>query len=167
MNKERIVESYESFQQINESSYWDERGKYQEEYKKLYDELVPDQGAAETVKGELLRAVSRLYYEAFNNGNGNAVIEHWNEEDEEYGGHAGYGAEYEVNSFYQEFLDFIESHIPQAKNICSEIHYIIKESGWKPWEDIRHEAYDDLTNIVMEFILDENNKETLEKEYVK
>lgn len=35
---------------------------------KLYDELVPDQGKADTIAGELVRAMSRLNYRFYNDG---------------------------------------------------------------------------------------------------
>jgi hypothetical protein len=54
-------------------SYWNENGAYQTEYDKLYGELVPSRGEADTVHGEMIRAVSRLFYDFCNNGNCNAV----------------------------------------------------------------------------------------------
>jgi len=55
------------------NTYWDENGAYQKELDKLYNKLVPMSGDAETVHGELVRVVNRLYYEYCNNGNCNAV----------------------------------------------------------------------------------------------
>lgn len=54
-------------------SYWGNNGAYNEEYSRLYDELVPASGDAKTVHGELIRAISRLGYEYNNNGNCNAA----------------------------------------------------------------------------------------------
>ncbi|MDU9693841.1 hypothetical protein O0Q50_21925 [Priestia aryabhattai] len=45
--------------------------KYFEEAKKIWQSYVPPSGQADTVEGELLRAVEKLRYEAHNNGNGN------------------------------------------------------------------------------------------------
>jgi len=42
-----------------------------EYYSKLWGELIPDSGAAQTLEGELMRASSRLYYDYYNNGMGN------------------------------------------------------------------------------------------------
>ena len=60
-------------------TYWNDDGKYQKAYNKLWKKLVPARGEAETVRGELLRAASKLYYDLFNNGLGNYnVLEcHW------------------------------------------------------------------------------------------
>jgi len=49
-------------------SYWGETGKYQNEYETLYEELVPESGKSFTVEGEMMRAVSKIYYDLFNNG---------------------------------------------------------------------------------------------------
>jgi hypothetical protein len=54
-------------------SYWAHTGAYEEEYNKLYSELVPSSGEAETVHGEMLRAISRLGYDYGNNGNCNVL----------------------------------------------------------------------------------------------
>jgi len=56
---------------INEGEYWDRSSKHYEEYEDLYDELVPAQGEANTLQGELLRMISRLSHDYYNNGFGN------------------------------------------------------------------------------------------------
>jgi len=45
--------------------------KWRSDFKRLWNELVPLQGQADTVQGELIRAVGRLSDEAFRNGNRN------------------------------------------------------------------------------------------------
>ncbi|MUK89292.1 hypothetical protein GMD78_13010 [Ornithinibacillus sp. L9] len=45
--------------------------KYFEEAKNIWINEVPKSGQADTVEGELIRAIERLRYEAQNNGNGN------------------------------------------------------------------------------------------------
>lgn len=44
---------------------------YSEEAKEIWNLYVPKSGQANTVQGELLRAVEKLRWEAQNNGNGN------------------------------------------------------------------------------------------------
>ena len=39
-----------------------------EKWKKLYDEYVPSMGAAETIGGEILRAMTRIIYRFYNDG---------------------------------------------------------------------------------------------------
>jgi hypothetical protein len=42
---------------------------WRSEFKRLWDELVPPQGQADTVQGEMIRAAGRLADEAYRNGN--------------------------------------------------------------------------------------------------
>lgn len=48
--------------------YWDRQGKFQAEYDQLSEQLIPGMGQCDTFAGELLRAISRIYYDAYNNG---------------------------------------------------------------------------------------------------
>jgi len=72
-------------------SYWNNNGAYQEEYDTFYKELVPSRGEADTIHGEMIRAVSRLFYDYCNNGNCN-VREFEQESCDECGG-CGYEEE--------------------------------------------------------------------------
>lgn len=49
-------------------TYWSGTGALQKEYDALYDALVPSQGKAETIEGEVLRASSKIVYRHFNDG---------------------------------------------------------------------------------------------------
>jgi len=49
-------------------TYWNSLGKYQEKYELKSDEMIPTSGMSKTIKGELLRCASRLYYDVYNNG---------------------------------------------------------------------------------------------------
>jgi|TARA_Y100000296_G_scaffold37837_1_gene43768 hypothetical protein len=49
-------------------TYWSDKGELQKEYELLFDELVPPEGEAKTVAGEALRALSKIYYDVYNNG---------------------------------------------------------------------------------------------------
>ena len=51
-----------------ENTYWNSNGKHQKEYEALWERLVPVEGKAVTKAGEPLRAVSRLYYRWYNDG---------------------------------------------------------------------------------------------------
>ena len=53
---------------MEKNSYWNNNGKYNLEYENLWRRLVPVEGKASTVAGEVLRAVSRLYYRWYNDG---------------------------------------------------------------------------------------------------
>lgn len=80
-------------------SYWDNTGVYQQEYDSLYAKLVPAQGIASTLHGELIRAISRLFYEYCNNGNCNACEVHYEEQTWGCGACGGSGIimEYDVD----------------------------------------------------------------------
>ena len=59
-------------------SYWNNTGRLQKEYEALYEAHVPPQGECETLAGEVLRASSRIYHDAFNNGFCNNTTGAWN-----------------------------------------------------------------------------------------
>ena len=50
------------------STYWDGSGRLQAEYKLLYKQLVPSQGPADTIEGEVLRAASKIVGRHYNDG---------------------------------------------------------------------------------------------------
>lgn len=45
--------------------------KYEKESRYMWDTFVPKRGQADTVQGELIRAIERLWDESHRNGNGN------------------------------------------------------------------------------------------------
>ena len=53
-----------------ENTYWNGKGKYQEAYDSLAENM-PAMGKCDTLAGELVRAASRLGYDFYNNGMGN------------------------------------------------------------------------------------------------
>lgn len=55
---------------MNENIYWNGKGKYQEWYDELWKQ-VPAHGKAEKTHIDLVRCVSKLYYDHYNNGGGN------------------------------------------------------------------------------------------------
>lgn len=55
-------------------SYWSGQGRYEELYKKLFDKLVTESGRCKTTHGELLRAISKIYYDLYNNGGCNLDV---------------------------------------------------------------------------------------------
>lgn len=145
-------------------SYWESKGAYQKEYDELYDEMVPSSGHSETLAGEVLRAVSRLGYEYYNNGNCNAcevtenegdwieceychgsgMVDDENDEDGEQiecpecGGEGGYYEEveddYSVDEFYAQFLDLLEG--------------VFQEEGWND----ATQAVEDVREIILNSI---------------
>jgi hypothetical protein len=111
------------------NSYWDENGKYQAEYNELYQLLVPDQGAAKNLFGEVIRAASRLSWDYYNNGNMNAcfmteIEGDWVGDDED-GYQEDSDWEISINPYYEKFLEllrqFFIEEMPQAIKIVNAI----------------------------------------------
>lgn len=136
-------------------SYWDNNGLYQEDYDRLYDSLVPAEGMAETLFGEVVRAASRLSYEYYNNGNWNARKESlegeyveceycngtgrcYDDDDNEYecpdcNGTGEYyeeiEGECEIDPFYKNFIEllrmFFNDNMPEASRLMDDIEDVI------------------------------------------
>lgn len=47
--------------------YWHNQGRHQKLYKRLQDQLVPDEGRADTEAGEIIRVVGNVVYDVGNN----------------------------------------------------------------------------------------------------
>lgn len=128
-------------------SYWNGNAKYSKQYEKLWDELVPGSGEAETVKGELVRIVGRITHEYYNNGNFNAI------ETQEY--EDGFGSS-SVTPYYKEMFDFIEDHTEIEPDefihewYCHDLYGNHKALFSKEME----EAYTDFLDSVMEAAID-------------
>lgn len=73
-------------------SYWNNNGMYQKKYDELYKKLVPLCGSAKTQEGELLRAITNIYYRKFNDGD--KIGDYLSE----------YGGMFKLNDEYNEFL---------------------------------------------------------------
>lgn len=168
-------------------SYWNSDGIYNEEYSKLYDELVPDQGEAETLNGELIRSISRLGHEYNNNGNGNAKdiettiheedccychgqgeVESSDENDDyemedcDMCGGTGYIEEEEneeptITEFWKSFLDFIETNVPDTSTDCMIIEAVICQNDCS-FSDEEENKYDKLFDKVIYYVLNNDNK---------
>ena len=164
-------------------SYWDNNGAYQEEHDRLWEELVPPSGTCDTIHGELIRAVGRLFYEFCNNGNCNAIeVETGRcsrcggdggeyrgyDEDEgedvydECGWCDGSGEEEGdtvITPFYASFLDLIEENVPTAP--VQELRDFMEDKGngysrYK-FDDNEMGIYNALTDSVIHHILTTKN----------
>lgn len=87
--------------------YWNDKGELQEEYKELYDKHVPMMGECETLAGEVLRASSRIYHDAYNNGFMNNTSGAWNFLDQ-----------YCPSKAMHEALKVLEDFVNQSCNDC-------------------------------------------------
>lgn len=50
------------------NTYWNNKGRYQEDFDRMSNDLMPAMGAADTVAGELIRSANRIAYDFYNNG---------------------------------------------------------------------------------------------------
>ena len=189
----KVVNTFPRNNKINEKeetrkSYWDGTGKYQKEYDRLWKELVPSSGEAETEEGELIRAVGRLFYEYCNNGNCNAAESNQEECENCYGSgevenpsydpddEDGYEDEYEecgwcdggyndgeleMDDFFGDFLDLIERKVGCDKEVDAVRELIMNPSLHYNYDYTQEEMdiYNRLTDCVVEYVLDkEKNK---------
>lgn len=162
------------------AGYWNERGVYQAEYDRLYKELVPQQGEADTHHGELLRSISRLYWDFFNNGGGNCYdypteIEEetccvcggsgvYYEDDEEIECENCYGIgftteEVEGDKYwvgvFKHCYEYLNDHLPETNDVIAYLSDIENAifNGWKKcW------AFDKIMDIVIYTILTTENE---------
>lgn len=147
-------------------SYWAGTGAYSAEHVNLFDELVPEEGKANTLHGELMRCTSNMNYEFFNNGNCNArdyvelsytphnfYYDEYEEEDEKY------NYELKINECYAEYIKFIVTTInnDDIKSIMRDIEMLMVCEHVE-FNDKNTHVYNSLIDQVMYFILTTENK---------
>ena len=151
-------------------SYWKNEGAYQAELDEL-NKQMPLKGAAETLNGELVRAINRLYYDYCNNGNMNACVlkieeveTGWEDED----GNMEYEEEEtrEWNHYYEKFYDLILNTI-ECYLTGNERQEFIKAMskledmviGYEPgFSDEEMHVYDTVTDFVVWYVLNHEDK---------
>jgi hypothetical protein len=99
-----VNEQYGNDEIINESS-----NKTEKELDKLFNELVPGSGVADTVEGEMVRAIMRIMYRYYNDG-------------DYY--FRGYGKETCAPS-----VDYLKSNTPISKELSKHLNNARKEAG--------------------------------------
>jgi hypothetical protein len=165
-----------------DKSYWDNNGAYQKEYTLLWDKLVPSTGEADTVHGEMLRAISRLTYDYCNNGNCNAVddvtdecpecngtgyetINEWEEDEEEVDcsycdGDCRVTTGKEVTPYYKQMLEFLEEHLKEPKLVAELEAFMTGSRGYSTYkfDDTEMGFYNRVCDAVMYQILTTKNE---------
>ena len=123
------------------NSYWKGTGKYQKEYEKLYSELVPPSGSADTLNGELIRAISILSHEFFKNNNANAYT----------------GKQYDpIHPFYHKLLNLINHNVPGLAKLVHEIRKVMAARAKKTKSTIN--LYNQLADQVIYYVLTRADK---------
>jgi hypothetical protein len=163
-------------------SYWDENGAYQKEYDELYTQLVPDSGEANTVHGEMIRCVSRLFYDYCNNGNCNVLDggTYTSYETCSQCGGSGYDDEEEENEcsycygdgdveveeeedlyiteYYLEMFDFLEDNMLNPKYVIELKEFLLNSYSSLTFGPEEMKRYNALTDEVMYQVLTTENK---------
>lgn len=169
--------------------YWDNNGAQQEEMDRLTKKFMPTSGCAENFTGEVIRAINRLYYEFFNNGNCNALdcetipgewvecshcggVGYYEEDEEdcpECGGEGGYYEEdieeYSLNEFFGNFIELIRQFFEQRNcdegiKAVNDVQSVI-ENNFNPTE-YHMSKYDRMVDYVIWLVLnDEDNQEPI------
>jgi hypothetical protein len=162
--------------------YWDNNGAYQKEYDELYTQLVPAKDEAETVHGEMIRCVSRLFYDYCNNGNCNVLdggSETYYETCDNCGG-SGYTDDEEedqcnycygdgeveveddgelyITEYYSEMFDFLEDNMLNPKFLIDLKEYLLNGDGDFNFGPEEMKRYNNLTDEVMYQVLTTENK---------
>lgn len=133
-------------------AYWDNNGKYQEQYDKAWEQLIPASGEAKDGWPEALRAISRIGYDYYNNGFGNL----WRCF-EDYDGDDHYD-EYVMDSYYEDLVDYLRSEIPldMHKELKS---FLLDAKGYGNWSN-KAGVIDRIIDYIMEQIIDDELIET-------
>lgn len=159
--------------------YWRENGVYQEIYSNLWNKLVPSSDMAETIHGELIRCISRLYYDFCNNGNCNVVdIEmetcrecdgcgyHDMDLDEEEwedcyvcDGECNVEGEVFITDYYDEMLSFLRQYMVESKLADELRDWIV--NGYEnhySFSDEQMNKYDKVVDAIVYQCLTTENK---------
>ena len=157
----------------NGNSYWNNNGAYSKELLELYNKLVPDTGDAQTVHGELVRAVSRLGYEYYNNGNRNACGPYYadpeydvDDNGEEYCINDDEIEHIDIDKYYDNMLNFIYTYsdveglttTQQVEEAIEGVRYVIKQAvNYKNcgsyFQESFEKCYNELVDLVMYVVL--------------
>lgn len=169
-------------------SYWGETGVYQSVYDRLYKNLVPDSGEAETLHGELVRCISRLYYDYNNNGNMNSMsceteMEEYtcnncdgsgettsygddDEEETEPCDDCGGSGELEeevdgepfITKFYKSMIDFLYKNLESKKVVSDLERYLLDNYENYNYDDKSMNIYDRVIDEVCYFCMTTENR---------
>ena len=129
-------------------AYWDNEGKYQEQYDAAWKALIPVSGEAKDGWPEALRAISRIGYDYYNNGFCN-LWQGWEDVDD-------YGEDcmvYQMDSFYEDLVDYLRYRIPLPMH--KELEAFLHDAkGYGNWSD-QAGVMDRIIDHIMEGIMED------------
>ena len=126
-------------------AYWDNNGKYQEQYDKAWEQLIPAQGEAKDGWPEALRAISRIGYDYYNNGFAN-LWHTWDDGDTV------------MDSYYEDMVDYLRSEIPRDMHKELKL-FLLDAKGYGNWSN-KAGIIDRIIDYIMEQIIDDELIET-------
>jgi len=161
-------------------SYWANNGAYQDKYDSLWQSLVPASGYAPTIHGEMLRSISRLFYDFCNNGNCNALDfrmetchncggwgyeERYNDEEEQEtedchycDGNGECEGEVYLTEYYEEMVDFLYECMYRKEPIRNLQKFLLDNYQSRySFSDEQMDIYNKVVDAVMYQILTTNN----------
>jgi len=110
-------------------TYWNNKGKFEKEYNFICTYFIPPEGSAYNLDAELVRCVSRIYYDIYNNDGCNLYN-------------------------YQYFIEFVKEHIPdnidkkKFNNVVGGIHALQDEENCYELDDLNSNFKPDLDYVV-------------------
>ena len=129
-------------------TYWDNEGKYQEQYNAAWKALIPMSGEAKDGWPEALRAISRIGYDYYNNGFCNL----WREWDD---------GDTVMDSYYEDMVEYLRIHIPYE--MYMELDTFLHDAkGYGNWSN-QAGVIDRIIDYIMEGIIEDG---LLEEELV-
>lgn len=121
-------------------TYWDNEGKYQEQYTKAWEQLIPLQGEAEDGWPELLRCISRIGYDYYNNGFCN-LWRTWDDGDTK------------MDSYYESIVEYLEDNLPN--DLYKDLRaFLYDAKGYGNWSD-QAGIIDRITDHILEGIAED------------
>ena len=133
-------------------AYWDNNGKYQEQYDRAWKQLIPASGEAKDGLPEALRAISRIGYDYYNNGFCN-LWHSWDDGDGEYGT--------KMDPYYEDLVYYLEDNLP--RDLSKELKDFINDAkGYANWSN-QAGVLDRIIDHIMERIIED---ELLDNELV-
>jgi hypothetical protein len=163
-------------------SYWASNGVYQIDFDRLYEQLVPTSGDAPTIHGELIRSISRLFYEYCNNGNCNALDreketchqcggwgfeESYNDDEEQESedchwcdGSGERKGDVFVTQYYRAMLDFLDEFLTEKIFVGKLEDFLIKGKAFSKYtfDEQEMDVYNKVVDAVMYQVLTTENK---------
>lgn len=124
------------------NTYWNNKGKYQEDYRFYSNLLIPPFDKADTLHGELLRCISNIYYEVLNNGACN-MFHTWDGDYELY-----------IEKHYKKLFDFIESQLGSTYSLLEACKDVYNDGPWSSF----HKVAEPMIDKVMEIVIEEEKK---------